>query len=72
MLDSIAPGRSTAELIKGIKVIDVDTHLSEPHDMWTSRAPAKWKERVPQVRADASGKSTMFTPPVRKARRGWR
>jgi predicted TIM-barrel fold metal-dependent hydrolase len=36
--------------LAGIKVIDVDTHLTEPHDMWTSRAPAKWKERVPQVK----------------------
>ncbi len=22
------------------KVIDADTHLTEPHDMWTRRAPA--------------------------------
>jgi uncharacterized protein len=38
------------EALAGIKVIDVDTHLTEPHDLWTSRAPAKWKERVPQVK----------------------
>jgi predicted TIM-barrel fold metal-dependent hydrolase len=55
MLDTVTPGRSVAELIKGIKVIDVDTHLSEPHDMWTSRAPAKWKDRVPQVIDDGNG-----------------
>jgi predicted TIM-barrel fold metal-dependent hydrolase len=30
-------------------VIDADTHLTEPHDLWTSRAPAKYRERVPQV-----------------------
>src|SRR5579871_856863 len=41
--------KGVAELA-GIKVIDVDTHLTEPHDLWTSRAPAKWKERVPQVK----------------------
>ena len=23
-----------------IKIIDADTHLTEPHDMWTRRAPA--------------------------------
>jgi predicted TIM-barrel fold metal-dependent hydrolase len=34
----------------GRKVIDVDTHLSEPHDLWISRAPAKFKDRVPQVK----------------------
>jgi hypothetical protein len=26
------------ELLRGIKVIDVDTHVSEWHDLWTSRA----------------------------------
>jgi len=35
----------------GRKVIDVDTHLSEPHDLWTSRAPASIRDRVPQVKA---------------------
>jgi predicted TIM-barrel fold metal-dependent hydrolase len=33
-----------------MKIIDADTHLTEPHDLWTSRAPAKWKQRVPQVK----------------------
>jgi uncharacterized protein len=33
-----------------IKVIDVDTHLTEPHDLWTSRAPRAFRDRVPQVR----------------------
>jgi len=35
--------------IKGIKVIDVDTHLTEPGDLWTSRAPARYKDLVPRV-----------------------
>jgi predicted TIM-barrel fold metal-dependent hydrolase len=30
-------------------IIDADTHRSEPWDLWTSQAPAKYKERVPQV-----------------------
>jgi predicted TIM-barrel fold metal-dependent hydrolase len=33
-----------------IKVIDADTHLTEPHDLWTRRAPARWRDRVPQVK----------------------
>jgi predicted TIM-barrel fold metal-dependent hydrolase len=41
---------SAQEQLSGIKVIDVDTHLSEPADLWTSRAPAKYKDRVPQIR----------------------
>ena len=37
------------EVIGDIKVIDVDTHLTEPHDLWTSRAPRGWEERLPHV-----------------------
>ena len=32
-----------------IKVVDADTHMTEQHDLWTSRAPASLKDRVPQV-----------------------
>ena len=46
----IESGRSTArQLLAGIKVIDADTHFSEPWDLWTSRAPAGLKDRVPRV-----------------------
>ncbi|MCB2072238.1 MAG: amidohydrolase [Novosphingobium sp.] len=33
----------------GRKVIDVDTHLVEPFDLWSSRAPAAMKNRLPRV-----------------------
>ncbi len=33
-----------------IRVIDADTHLTEPHDLWVSRAPASIRDRVPQVK----------------------
>jgi predicted TIM-barrel fold metal-dependent hydrolase len=32
-----------------IRVIDADTHLTEPHDLWTRNAPAAMRDRVPQV-----------------------
>lgn len=32
-----------------IPVIDVDTHLTEPPDLWTSRAPSAYVDRVPRV-----------------------
>lgn len=38
----------------GLKLIDADTHLTEAVDLWTSRAPAKFKDRVPQVAVDPS------------------
>lgn len=33
-----------------LKIIDADTHLTEPHDLWTKRAPPALRERVPQVK----------------------
>ena len=37
-------------MLDGLKIIDSDTHFSEPHDLWTSRAPGKFKQLVPQVK----------------------
>jgi hypothetical protein len=43
-------------LATDIKIIDVDTHYSEPADLWTSRVPAKFHDRVPhQVGSVESG-----------------
>ncbi|MDB5869869.1 MAG: amidohydrolase [Polaromonas sp.] len=41
-------GRS--ELTKDIKIIDVDTHLSEPGDMWSARLPDSMKSRAPYIK----------------------
>jgi len=32
-----------------VKVIDADTHMTEAHDLWTKRAPAAFRDRVPHV-----------------------
>jgi predicted TIM-barrel fold metal-dependent hydrolase len=40
-----------------VRVVDADTHLTEVHDLWTSRAPAKLKDRMPHV-ADVDGEAT--------------
>jgi predicted TIM-barrel fold metal-dependent hydrolase len=53
----MATGTDTADVFAGIKVIDADTHWTEPHDLWTSRAPARWRDRVPRVE-DVDGKAT--------------
>ncbi len=35
------------------KVIDTDTHVIEPYDLWTSRLDVrKWGDKVPHVRFD--------------------
>ena len=36
-------------MLDGLKVIDVDAHITEPADLWTSRAPAAYRDRVPRV-----------------------
>lgn len=36
------------DALADLKVIDTDTHLSEPADLWTSRAPARDRDRVPR------------------------
>lgn len=30
-------------------VIDTDTHVTEPFDLWTSRLPSKWRDQSPHV-----------------------
>jgi predicted TIM-barrel fold metal-dependent hydrolase len=38
-----------AAVLDAIRVVDTDTHVSEPADLWTSRVPAKWQAEVPAV-----------------------
>lgn len=35
--------------VRSLSVIDVDAHITEPVDLWTKRAPAKYADRVPKV-----------------------
>lgn len=35
-----------------IKIIDSDTHVTEPADLWTSRLPSRWLDKAPQVARD--------------------
>ncbi len=36
-----------------VRIIDADTHVIEPADLWTSRVPQKWVDQVPHVVWDA-------------------
>lgn len=40
---------SAAQPVHDLSIIDVDAHISEPHDLWTSRAPAALRDRMPRV-----------------------
>jgi predicted TIM-barrel fold metal-dependent hydrolase len=35
-----------------VPIIDVDAHVSEPPDLWTSRVAARWRDAVPRVEWD--------------------
>ena len=41
--------------LEDLPVIDVDTHFTEPPDLWTSRAPAELIERAPRVVRNEQG-----------------
>ncbi|MEE4450705.1 amidohydrolase family protein [Novosphingobium resinovorum] len=36
-------------MFAGIKIVDTDTHITEAPDLFTSRAPAGWKAKMPRV-----------------------
>ena len=46
-----------AELVDDVRVIDADTHMTERHDLFTSRAPKGFEDRVPRV-TDVDGVAT--------------
>ena len=41
-------------MLEDLFIVDADSHWAEPHDLFTSRAPAAIKDRVPRV-ADVDG-----------------
>lgn len=41
--------------LAAMPVIDIDTHFTEPRDMWTSRAPQKLRDLVPHVEVTKEG-----------------
>jgi predicted TIM-barrel fold metal-dependent hydrolase len=43
-------------VLEMVPIVDVDSHVLEPPDLWTSRLPSKWSDDAPRiVRDDASG-----------------
>ena len=47
------------DVIGDAKVIDTDTHFTEPPDLWTSRAPAAYKDKMPYMKT-VDGQSLWF------------
>ena len=49
-VDFVANSRGVDPLFEGIKIVDCDTHFTEPQDLWTANAPAGMKDKMPHVR----------------------
>lgn len=49
-VDFEANSRGVDPLFEGIRIVDCDTHFTEPRDLWTANAPAGMKDKMPHVR----------------------
>jgi predicted TIM-barrel fold metal-dependent hydrolase len=58
----------STQLVERVPVIDTDTHLVEPPDLWTSRMSSKWGDLVPHVEwDDSAGEEAWFIGGTRLA-----
>ena len=60
-------------------VIDVDTHITEPPDLFSSRLPSKFKGKAPTIQTNAQGSEewvvgnmSPITPVGHTATAGWK
>ena len=51
MESTLANEAEVRRSIEQLHVIDTDAHITEPPDLWSSRAPAAFRERLPRVRS---------------------
>jgi predicted TIM-barrel fold metal-dependent hydrolase len=59
------------KLADGVRVVDADTHMTERHDLFTSRAPKGYEDRVPLVQeVDGLPMWTLEGVPLGPARPG--
>src|SRR5215813_3556780 len=49
-VDYAAASKGLHPSLAGIKIVDCDTHITEAPDLFTSRAPARLRDKVPMVR----------------------
>jgi uncharacterized protein len=42
-------------LSEPVRVIDADSHLTEPPDLWLERLPSKWRDMAPRMAVDDKG-----------------
>ncbi len=56
--NAVRPQDAT-DILDGIRIIDCDSHFTEPPHLWTRRAPRSWRDRMP-VQRTVNGKTAWF------------
>jgi predicted TIM-barrel fold metal-dependent hydrolase len=54
-VDFAANSRGVDPLFEGIKIVDCDTHFTEPANLWLDHAPAGMKAKMPHVKRIGEG-----------------
>ena len=44
----VANTSASQDVVPSLKIIDTDTHLTEPMDLWTARIPVRFRSRAPR------------------------
>ena len=63
--------------LAAMPIIDIDTHYTEPRDLWTSRAPQKLRDLAPRVEESKEGNEQWLVgdlvlgPPVLRHPQRW-
>jgi hypothetical protein len=55
--------------MSGYTIIDADTHVTETPDVWTSRAPASMRDRVPRIETSSKGTQRWVLGDIRESLR---
>jgi predicted TIM-barrel fold metal-dependent hydrolase len=49
-----------SSILDEIQIIDTDTHVQEPPDLWTARVPSRLRDKVPQIRWDTKAQEDVW------------
>lgn len=58
---------SSKQALREYFVVSADSHVNEPHDLWLKRIDARFRERVPRVQVDSSGRKWFVVEGFRKS-----
>ncbi|MDQ1394796.1 MAG: hypothetical protein QOG64_55 [Acidimicrobiaceae bacterium] len=59
MQESPSVEQDASDPLAGLQIVDCDAHCTEPTDLWSSRAPEKFKDRIP-VQKTVDGRTAWY------------